>query len=172
MTPQLTPEKAPAGTVGTVIIGLGTSRPARSKFLRGPDRAKIETQLREHLKPWGLPLDRYRFTVERSEVPTYQDGQGHWQGWYENIPVCATFTHRSTGARIVITEIWLGDDGEILQLGSQYGDLTLSPALLLPLDHIAAPSFVGPDQALGAQLGQRLTDSPLRYPVLLGQRPL
>lgn len=113
-----------ATETSTVTIGFTNARPARVKFLRGPIRAKVEAELREHLKPWGLPLRRYRFTLERGEVPTYQDHHGRWQGWYEQIPVQATFTHRGTGAKIVITEIWLGDDGEVLQFGTQYGDLT------------------------------------------------
>ena len=110
----------------TVTIGMGTApHPVRATFLRGPRRARIEEQLREDLKPWGLPLHRYRFTVERFERPTYQDHHGQWQGWWEDVPLAATFTHRSTGAKICITEIWIDDDGKILQYGSQYGDLTL-----------------------------------------------
>jgi len=112
-------------TMATVTIGLGISKPARATFLRGPKRAAIEAQLREHMKPWGLPLDRYRFTVERCETPTYQDHRGRWQGWWEHYDLQATFTHRSTGAKIVITSIWIDDDGKILQMGTQYGDLTL-----------------------------------------------
>ena len=111
--------------VHVVSIGGFSRPPVRVHFLRGPKRARIEAQLREFLKPWGLPLNRYRFTVEASERPTYQDHHGQWQGWWENIPVQATFTHRGTGAKITVTEIWIDDDGEILQMGTQYGDLTL-----------------------------------------------
>ena len=110
----------------TATIGMGSARPpVRATFLRGPRRAKIEEQLREELKPWGLPLNRYRFTVERFETPTCQDHNGRWQGWREDLRLAATFTHRSTGAKICITEIWTDDDGKILQWGSQYGDMTL-----------------------------------------------
>ena len=112
--------------MSTVTIGMSSApRPARATFLRGPRRTAIEAQLREELKPWGLPLNRYRFTVERFETPTYRDHNGHWQGWWENIQLAATFIHRTTGAKICITEIWTDDDGKILQWGSQYGDMTL-----------------------------------------------
>jgi hypothetical protein len=114
-----------AENVRVVTIGFTSQRPARAYFLRGPKRARIEAQLREELKPWGLPLHRYRFTVEASERPTYQDHHGQWQGWWRNIPLQAAFTHRGTGAKIVVTEIWTGDDGEILQWGTQYGEMTL-----------------------------------------------
>ena len=114
-----------AESVHTVTLSFTNRKPARAYFLRGPKRARIEEQLREHLKPWGLPFRLYRFTVEASERPAYQDNHGQWQGWLRDIPVQATFTHRRTGAKIVITEIWIGDDGEILQMGTQYGDLTL-----------------------------------------------
>lgn len=110
---------------GVVTIGGFGSKPARAHFVRGPKRARIEEQLREHLQPWGLPLHRYRCTVERSEEPTYQDGHGRWQGWWEHYDLQATFIHRSTGARIAITSIWIDDEGKILQMGTQYGELTL-----------------------------------------------
>ena len=79
-------------TTGIVTIGFTNEKPARAHFLRGPRRAAIEAQLREDLKPWGLPLHRYRCTVERFEAPkTYQDHHGQWQGWWDNIPLAATF---------------------------------------------------------------------------------
>lgn len=112
-------------TTSVVTIGFTNQKPARAHFLRGPIRAAIEAQLRENLKPWGLPLRRYRCTVERFGTPSYQDNHGQWQGWWETIPVCATFINRNTGAKICITEIRIDDDGKILQYGSQYGDLTL-----------------------------------------------
>lgn len=112
--------------MSVVTIGMGnTPKPVRATFLRGPRRARIEEQLREDLKPWGLPLDRYRFTVERFETPTYQDHHGRWQGWWDNVELQATFTHRTTGAKICVTGIYIDDDGKILQYGTQYGDLTL-----------------------------------------------
>lgn len=114
-----------AENVHVVSIGGFGRPPVRAYFLRGPKRARIEAQLREELKPWGLPLHRYRFTVEASERPTYQDHHGQWQGWWRTISLQATFTHRGTGAKITITEIWTDDNGEILQWGTQYGDLTL-----------------------------------------------
>lgn len=112
-------------STGVVTIGFTNQKPARAYFLRGPRRAAIEAQLRENLKPWGLPLHRYRCTVERFETPTYQDHHGQWQGWLESIPLGATFTNRNTGAKICITDIWIDEAGTILQCGSQYGDLTL-----------------------------------------------
>lgn len=108
-----------------VTIGSGAARPVRSRFLRGPVRARTELAMRDALKPWGLPLHRYRFTLERMSKPTYQDHHGIWQGWIGDIPAQGTFTHRRTGARIVIPGIWLGGDGQVLQYGTQYGDLAL-----------------------------------------------
>ena len=74
--------------------------------------------------PAVAPLPFHRRALE---TPTYQDHHGHWQGWWDNLQLAATFTHRTTGAKICITEIWIDDDGKILQYGSNYGDLTLPP---------------------------------------------
>lgn len=114
-----------AENVHTVTIGFTNRRPVRAYFVRGAKRAAVEAQLRDYLKPWGIPLHRYRFTLERAEHPTYQDNHGRWQGWWQDEPLQATFTHRVNGSKITVTEIWIGEHGEILQVGTQYGDLTL-----------------------------------------------
>lgn len=100
-------------------------RPCKVRFVRGKIRARIEAQLREYLAPWGLPLHRYRCTVTRASIgegPYTASGQIFYR---DDIPLSATFIHRRTGAHIAITQIWIDDDGEILQMGSQYGELTL-----------------------------------------------
>lgn len=108
-----------------VTIGGFGPKPVRAKFIRGLRRARVEEQLREALKPWGLPLHRYRFVLERSQTPTYQDHHGIWQGWGDDISLQAAFIHRTTGARITVTQIWDDGEGRILQWGTQYGEMTL-----------------------------------------------
>lgn len=82
---------------------------SHSKVIRGAAlNATIERQTRELLAPWGLPMDAYKCEVERENETT----------------LAAKWTHTETGAEIVISSIWYGDDGEIMQVGANYGALT------------------------------------------------
>lgn len=88
--------------------------------------SRIERQLRDQLsREWGLPIHEYTARVDR-------DGQ--WEGPYFEggprrfIPFpshTVTFTRGEDGAEVVVTQIYTDDAGEILQLGTQYGALTL-----------------------------------------------
>jgi hypothetical protein len=97
----------------------------RSRPLSGaPLHRRIERQLREGiLAPWHLPLDEYDCEIERDYAPGSTT-----DGWFisrSEESRTATFTHRETGAKVIVTAIWVDDDGQILQSGSNYGDLTL-----------------------------------------------
>jgi hypothetical protein len=98
---------------------------ARKRPLSGaPLYRRIERQLRtECLAPWCLPLDEYGCAIERDDPPGSELVGMFIRRSLESLT--ATFTHRTTGARIVVTAIWVDDDGQIIQSGSQYGDLTL-----------------------------------------------
>lgn len=85
---------------------------------------RIEAQLRDEiLAPWHLPLDEYDCTIERDE-PEGSASYGVFIARSEE-SLTATYTHRETGAKIHVTGIWVNDDGEIIQHGTNYGDLTL-----------------------------------------------
>ncbi|MEV1170833.1 hypothetical protein [Nonomuraea sp. NPDC049784] len=98
---------------------------SRKRALSGsPLYQRIEKQLRaDILQPWGLPLEEYDCAVERDEPAGSAEYGLFTARSLESLT--ATFTHRRTGARIVITAIWADDDGKIIQCGSNYGDLTL-----------------------------------------------
>jgi hypothetical protein len=80
--------------------------------------------LREaELATWRLPLDEYDCAIERD----WPEGTT-LDGWFisrSQEALTATFTHRETGAKIIVTGIWVDDDGEIIQRGTNHGDLTL-----------------------------------------------
>lgn len=97
----------------------------RSRPLAGaPLHRRIEAQLRdETLAPWHLPLDDYDCTIERDE-PAGSASYGVFIARSEE-SLTATYTHRETGAKIHVTGIWVNDDGEIIQHGTNYGDLML-----------------------------------------------
>jgi hypothetical protein len=85
---------------------------------------KIERQLRtDILAPWRLDLSAYDFSIERD----YPEGTTLAGFFFERTEesLTATFTHRETGAELQVTEIWVNDDGEIIQWGTSYGRLTL-----------------------------------------------
>ena len=123
-----------AGVIGVSIRSRKTERIApcgaalqtgRRRPLSGaPLNRRIERQLREEvLAPWHLPLDEYDFEIERDCPPGSTT-----DGWFisrSEESRTATFTHRETGAKVIVTAIWVDDDGEIIQSGSNYGDLTL-----------------------------------------------
>jgi hypothetical protein len=99
--------------------------PAKAATVAKRLGVRVERQLRQELTRFGLPLDLYDCVVERASIgegPYYDGGR---IGWYELPHVKATFTHRETGAEIVVTEIHTDDRGKILQFGTQYGALTL-----------------------------------------------
>jgi len=82
---------------------------------------KIERQLREQLQEWGIPLNRYDCQVRGC-------GGGIIAGLLvalEDSALEARYVHRETGAELIVSEIWVNDDGDIVQLGSNYGALEL-----------------------------------------------
>jgi hypothetical protein len=82
---------------------------------------KVARQLRQELDPWGIPL------VD-SDVHVQPVGAGVIAGAFAAITderLAVTFTHRRTAAELVVSDIWVDDAGQILQLGSNYGALTL-----------------------------------------------
>jgi hypothetical protein len=85
----------------------------------------IEKQLRETLAEWEIPLDRYTCTVARD---FHREGPYYDGGPISEMPLLtltATFTNIRTSAEIIITGIYVYDNGEISQFGTQHGGLTL-----------------------------------------------
>lgn len=108
------------------VAPCGAPLPAgRKRRLAGaPLYQRIEKQLRgDVLQPWGLPLEEYDCDVERDEPAGSAECGFFTARSLESLT--ATFTHRRTRARIVVTAIWVDDDGQVIQHGSSYGDLTL-----------------------------------------------
>jgi hypothetical protein len=90
-------------------------RPLRGAALFGT----VARQVREHLQQWGIPLERYDCRVERNAEEVIA---GVFGALIDDT-LTVTFTHRETDAEIVVTEIWVDDSGEIVQLGSNSGAL-------------------------------------------------
>jgi hypothetical protein len=76
--------------------------------------ARVLREAAEYLGPFGLPLDQYDGQVTR----TRND-----YTLVETIEV--TWRHRTTGAEVVLTNLYITARGAILQAGTQYGRLTL-----------------------------------------------
>lgn len=96
---------------------LGTGRTRR--LAGAPLYRKVERQVRADLEPWHLPLDDYDCAIKSQRIT-----EGGWFYAITGDVLMATFTHRATGAEIEVTEIWVDDDGEIVQAGTQYGRLS------------------------------------------------
>lgn len=111
---RIAPSGAPLAT--------GRARPLSGAALA----STVERQLRAAdgpLAAWNLPLSDYTFSLDRVDPP----GSATY-GWFfarSDEALEATFTQRKTGAKIIVTQIWVNDDGKIIQWGSQYGDLVL-----------------------------------------------
>ena len=75
--------------------------------------ARVIRQLRDTLAgEYGLPMGEYT-----AEVDAYSLGS-------DVQPILTvTFTRASTGGTVRVTDIYPGDDGSILQSGSNYGHL-------------------------------------------------
>ena len=105
----------------------GFGSPPGLRLLPAPPQARPHRgPVGERLKLWGLPLHCYRFTVEALQRPSCQDRHGTWQRLVAGHPGAGrVHPPQDRGGKIIITEIWIDDDGTTLQTGTQYGDLTL-----------------------------------------------
>lgn len=117
---------APPRTSIATIRMPNAPRPCRVATCAKRFSARVERECRQALAQFGLPLDLYSCVIERGstgEGPYYEGGGIQW---HEDETVTATFTHRETGAEVVVTEIWADRrTGKVYQFGTQYGALTL-----------------------------------------------
>jgi hypothetical protein len=123
-----TPSKGPEMPVLNATSKVRRLAPCGAPLATGNRRLRgialhrtIERQLREELEAWGIPLDRYDCQVQGC-------GGGLIAGLFvalEHLALEARYTHRETGAELIVPAIWVDDDGKILQLGTNYGALAL-----------------------------------------------